>query len=292
MRRSYFLAWMLALFMSSGVASAVESHPANATELARQRFQEAAEAYQEGRYSAAASLFEAADRLVPHASTRYNAATAWEQAGEDARAATGYEAALALDTLDASRREAAQHQLAGLKQKLARIHIQEPLGALITVDHVQGAPVPVTFYLRPGSYQITVEYRDTNSTTDVRVAAGQDREIALTLPPQALPPPPAPPAGANPTPPERLPVPSEGISQKTWGWVGIGASVALSGAAIVLGVRALSTRDRYRDSGYRDAGLHDQASDLRLATNLLWGGATLAGATGLVLLLTAPTVEF
>ena len=140
--------------------AAQQPHPANAVELAKQRFQEATEAYQDGRYSAAASLFEAADRLMPHASTRYNAATAWEQAGEDARAATGYEAALALESLDPARRKTARERLAGLGKRLGRIHIREPLGALVTVDHVQREPVPLTFYLRPGSYEIQAEYRE------------------------------------------------------------------------------------------------------------------------------------
>lgn len=290
MRRLPFLACFLAAAVFGGAAHAADSHPANATELARQRFQEAADAYQEGRYSAAASLFEAADRLVPHASTRYNAATAWEQAGEDARAATGYDAALALDTLDASRREAAQQRLAGLKQRLARIRILEPLGALVTVDHVQGAPVPATFYLRPGTYQIDVEYRGTNTRTNAQVAAGEDRKLALNLPPAVLP---EARTTSVPLPPEPEPRRTdEPFSQKTWGWVGVGASVALGGAAIIFGVQALSARDHYNDSGHRDGAAHDKASSLRLATNLLWGGATVAGATGLVLLLTAPTVEF
>ena len=83
-----------------------------------------------------------------------------------------------------------------------------------------------------------------------------------------------------------------GAGQKTWGWVSVGASVALSGAAIFLGVRALSARDRYTASNNTNTDAYNEASDLRLATNLLWGGATVAGATGLVLLLTAPTVEF
>src|SRR5690349_11502444 len=95
---------------SSAPVHAVDSHPANATELAKQRFQEATQAYQEGRCSAAASLFEAADRLMPHASVRYNAATAWEQAGEDARTATGYEATLGMESLDPSRRKTARER--------------------------------------------------------------------------------------------------------------------------------------------------------------------------------------
>lgn len=270
---------------------AAESHPANSTELAKQRFREATEAYQEGRYSAAASLFEAADRLMPHASVRYNAATAWEQAGEDARAATGYEAALGMESLDAARRKTAQERLAVLEQRLGRVHIREPLGALVTVDHVQREPVPLTFYLRPGSYEIQAEYRGTETRTSAQLSAGEDRDIQLDLPAAVEPSQPAEPAQVV-LPPNPPPPVDDWSNQKTWGWVGIGAGVALSGAAIFFGVKALSAKDRYDASKNTNAAARQDAADLRLATNLLWGGAALAGSTGLVLLLTAPKVEF
>ena len=271
--------------------AAQQPHPANAVELAKQRFQEATEAYQDGRYSAAASLFEAADRLMPHASTRYNAATAWEQAGEDARAATGYEAALALESLDPARRKTARERLAGLGKRLGRIHIREPLGALVTVDHVQREPVPLTFYLRPGSYEIQAEYRGTETRTSAQIGVGDDREIQLDLPAAVEPTQPIEPAPVA-LPPNPPPPVDDWSNQKTWGWVGIGAGVALSGAAIFFGVKALSAKDRYSASKNTDAAARQDAADLRLATNLLWGGATLAGSTGLVLLLTAPKIEF
>ncbi|HVZ31360.1 MAG TPA: hypothetical protein VG963_02985 [Polyangiaceae bacterium] len=288
---SFLLVSVLIQTAAAPLARAADSHPANATELAKQRFQEATEAYQEGRYSAAASLFEAADRLMPHASVRYNAATAWEQAGEDARAATGYEAALGMDSLDPARRKTAQERLAGLEQRLGRIQIREPLGALVTVDHVQREPVPLTFYLRPGSYEIQAEYRGAETRTSLQISAGQDREIQLDLPAAVEPPQPVEPTQIT-LPPNPPPPVDSWSNQKTWGWVGIGAGVALSGAAIFFGVKALNARDRYSASKNTDAAARQDAADLRLATNLLWGGAALAGSTGLVLLLTAPGIEF
>jgi tetratricopeptide (TPR) repeat protein len=292
MRRPLIIAWALAFALSSSHAQAVDAQPTNPKELAKQRFQDATQAYQEGRYSAAASLFEAADRLAPHASTRYNAATAWEQAGEAARAATGYEAVLALDSLDEGRRGLAEQRLDALKRLLGRVSIRQPLGALITVDHVQRAPVPTTFYLRPGSYDVGVEYRGTNSTTHAEVAAGEVEDLTLDLPTAALPAT-TPTVQANPEIPKAPPVVNDaGATQKTWAWVSLGASVALGGAAIVLGLNAWSARDRFVASGNTNAEARSEASDLRLATNLLWGGSALAGATGLVLLLSAPTIEF
>jgi hypothetical protein len=293
MRRTPFLAWALAVAISGGPARALDAQPANATDLARQRFQEATQAYQEERYSAAASLFEAADRLAPHPSTRYNAATAWEQAGEAARAATGYESALAVRTLDPGRRKLAEERLAGLKESLARVRIAQPLGALVTVDHVQRAPVPTVFYLRPGQYDIAIEYRGATSIRHAQVWAGKDQELKLNLPFMVAPTPTSPrPSAPPPAVLPASPTTDRGATQKTWAWIGVGTGVALGGAAVVLGLRALSARERFVDSGKTDADARGEASDLRLATNLAWGGATLAGATGLVLLLTAPTIEF
>jgi tetratricopeptide (TPR) repeat protein len=285
------LAWALALALSAAPVAAAENQPTNSTELARQRFREATEAYQDGRYSAAASLFEAADRLAPHPSTRYNAATAWEQAGEAARAATGYEAALAIESLDEGRRKTAEERLAVLKKSLGRIRVQRPLGAFVTVDHVQHAPVPATFYLLPGTYQLGVDYQGKTSQSPLTIVAGRDHDVKLDFPE---------PEGATPVTPADImkplpppPAPADtGISQRTWGWVGVGTSVALSGAAIAVGLRALAARDQFVASGNTDREAHDQASDLRLATNILWGGATAAGVAGLVLVLTAPPVEF
>lgn len=296
MHRPTFLAWALAWVMLSARAGAVDNQPANSKDLAQQRFREATQAYEDGRYSAAASLFEAADRLAPHPSVRYNAAAAWEQAGEAARAATGYEAALSMDMLDEGRRKQAEQRLASLKEALARVRIQQPLGALVTVDHVQRAPVPTVFYLRPGTYTLAVEYRGTSSSSTARVFPGKDHDLKLNLPGTEAPPPPP----ATLQPPITAPLPpgpapgsqDDGATQRVWGWIGVGAGVALSGAAIAVGLRALAARDEFMASGKTSRQAHGEASDLRLATNLLWGGATLAGATGVVLLLTAPRIEF
>lgn len=285
------MAWAVALALTTAPAAAVDSQPTNSKELAQQRFREATDAYREGRYSAAASLFEAADRLTPHPSTRYNAATAWEQGGEAARAATGYEAALSSATLDEGRRKVAEERMASLKLGLGKILVQRPLGAFITVDHVQRAPVPATFYLLPGSYELSVEYQGKTSTSQLDVLAGRQHDIKLGFPDPPVPAPAAPAAATRPVPVPEPPV-DTGVSQLTWGWVGLGAGVALGGAAIVMGVRAISARQRFIDSGNTDSGARGEASDLRLTTNLLWGGATAAGVTGLVLVLTAPTVEF
>ena len=277
--------------LTSAPAAAVDSQATNSTQLAQQRFREAQQAYRDRRYSAAASLFEAADRLAPHPSTRFNAAAAWDEAGEAARAATGYEAALAMATLDDGKRKVAEERLASLKLELGKILVQRPLGAFVTVDHVQRAPVPTTFYLLPGAYRLQVDYRGETSLSPLDVLAGRDHDVKLDYAEPEAAAPAAPPEATRPLP---LPPPTAdtGITQKTWGWVGVGAGVALGGAAIVLGLQALAARDRFVESQNTDADARNEAASLRLATNVLWGGATAAGVTGLVLVLTAPAVEF
>lgn len=294
MRRLAALACALALAMTNAAPAAADNNqPTNSTQLARQRFREAKEAYRERRYSAAASLFEAADRLAPHPSTRFNAAAAWDEAEEMARAATAYEAALATPTLDEDKRKVAEERLASLKLELGKILVQRPLGAFVTVDHVQRVPVPATFYLLPGSYSLQVEYRGETSSTPLEVVAGRDHDVQLDFiePEVAAPPRAVPPEALQPVPPAPPPA-DAGISQKTWGWVSMGAGVALGGAAIILGLRALAARDKFEDSNNTDSSARNEAANLRLATNVFWGGATAAGVTGLVLVLTAPSIEF
>jgi hypothetical protein len=292
-----WLAWALCalvLLLSAGSAHAQQERAqpsTNSKELARQRFREATEAYNDGRFAAAASLFEAADRLSPHAATRYNAATAWDLAEETSRAATGYEAALAQGTLDASRETIARDRLAILKGTLAHVRVLQPLGALITVDHVQRTPVPTSFFLRPGNYDVVAEYRGARTSTPATVVAGKDHILKLNVPFETSVPPEAPPAPTPPNVPPDTPR-NDGSLQRTWGWIGVGAGVALGGAAIFMGVRALAARDAYNESGHTDADALDAAEGRRLATNVLWGGAVVSGVTGAVLLFTSPTIEF
>jgi hypothetical protein len=292
-----WLAWALCalwiVVVNPARAQDAASPSTNAKELARQRFREATEAYNDGRFAAAASLFEAADRLSPHAAVRYNAATAWDEAGEESRAATGYEAALAQGTLGSRDETIARDRLATLKGKLAHVRVLQPLGALITVDHVQRTPVPTSFFLRPGSYEVTTEYRGARTLTPARVVAGKDQILKLNVP---FTEPAAPPAVAAPpvTPPSVPPdvPPSDPSLQRTWGWVAVGAGVVFSGAAIYMGTRTLAARDEYRESGFTSQDARNSASSRRLATNLLWGGALLSGGAGAFLLLTSPKVEF
>jgi hypothetical protein len=65
----------------------------------------------------------------------------------------------------------------------------------------------------------------------------------------------------------------------------------LSSAAVIMGVNTLAAKDDYKKKpGSADA--RDTLASRKLATNVLWGGAAATGVTGVILLLTSPTVEF
>jgi len=197
---------------------------------------------------------------------------------------------LAQGTLDPESEKTARERLNALKSNLAHVRILQPLGAFVTVDHVQRTPVPTSFYLRPGSYEIVTEYRGTRTKTQASVVAGQGHIIKPEVPFEAEPAPPSNEPGPplDPIPPAPK---DDTSSQKTWGWIGIGAGVALSGAAVIMGFNTLAAKDDYAKNR-TSADARDRLASRKLATNVLWGGAVATGATGIVLLLTTPTIEF
>jgi hypothetical protein len=60
-----------------------------------------------------------------------------------------------------------------------------------------------------------------------------------------------------------------------------------TGAAIGLGLEAVSVRDDFVTNGRLDGDARDQAVTLRALTNVAWGAAILSAGVGAVLLFTA-----
>jgi hypothetical protein len=63
--------------------------------------------------------------------------------------------------------------------------------------------------------------------------------------------------------------------------------VAAAGAAVGLGLAALSARDDYEATRFTDRELYDDASTLRLFTNVAWAAAATSGIAGAILVLTS-----
>lgn len=261
---------------------------------ARERFTQARRDFEEGNYERAAQGFDAAYRIRPHASPRFNAAVSWDKAEQPARAADAYESALEMGGLQRDDAAEARTRLGALKKTLGYVRILEPVGALVSLAHVERAPVPVRVHVSPGAYTAVIEGTDVGQASErIRVGAGEVVTVSASLESAR----PARPKPAN----ERRESadrelsdapPEDGEAQRVWGYIAIGGGVLLSGAAIWLGVNALKERDEFEDSGRVDVSARDRSANLRTWTNVAWGGAAVSGLGGLYLVLSAPTVRF
>ncbi len=264
-----------------------------ASNVAAELFQQAEAAFNNQEYERAAQLFEGADREAPHASVVYNAAVSWDHAQRRARAAQAYQRALQRDDLDPAQARDAEQRLAALGEELGYLQVTKPVGAFVSVAHAQRMPIPAGIYLEPGEYEVIAEDA-TGKRASRRINVARRRRMRLDLsaalpaPSQPEPAPALPPEPATPQPPET----SANDTQAIIGWVMVGVGVVAAGTATYLGLRALSAKERYEESGFTSRGAYDEAVDFRLGSNVAWGGAAAFGATGLVLVFTAPTVRF
>jgi hypothetical protein len=249
---------------------------------------EARAAFGRGDFAAAAAGFDEADRLAPYTELRYNAALAWERAGERARAADGYESALRRGGLRADLERKARTQLATLKERLGYVRVPAPLGAVVSVAHVQRAPVPLGFHLPAGEHTLSIESAD-GQTRAVKVALRAGEVTTLDVGGEtATPAPFRPVASVAPPPPVAPPPDDGGLSPRvTWGLVALGGAAVFGGAATWLGFATVSASDDYQDSGYTDGDARDRGVRNRALTNVAIGAAVLSAGVGGYLLLSA-----
>lgn len=268
------------------VAVLAAASPAPAQErasVAAQLFEAAAAASARGDHAAAATAFEQAYRLGPRGATIFNAALSWDSAGKTERAADAYAHALSHQDLAADARERAEQRLAELRPSLGLLAIEAVPGLTIDVAHVSLAKAPLEVYVLPGVYKVVIhDAEGVLSEREMTVAAGARADLNLVgqLQPRVR--------EAPPPPPQRDAQPPSAAA-KTAGFVLLGTSALAAGAAIYLGVSALSARDDFVDSGETDRDAHDRAATLRTLTNVAWVGAGVLAATGGVLLLVAPS---
>jgi hypothetical protein len=234
-------------------------------------------AYERHEYRAAALAFEEAYRRVPRGAVLYNAGLAWQEAGEVPRAADAYASAVEDKALDEPSRKDASSRLSELEKSVGTVRVTEPKGESVAIGHVQHATIPVSVHLLPGPYALRLLGADgSSSTKTVVVTAGQTSVRTFDSPP------------APPVVPQETPPSSTGSTLRVAGWIGLGTAVALSGAAIGLGLSAVHARDQFDASGDTDPSAQSRALTLRTLTNVAWGAAAVTGVAGIVLVLAAP----
>jgi hypothetical protein len=258
----------------AGPAAADEGTKERAIEL----FARADTAYARGEFSAAARDYQASFDLVARAPAIYDAARAWDAAGDFPRAADAYQTTLERTDLSGPPEAAARRRLAELDTGLAILDVRGPAGAHIRVAHVDGARAPVRVHVIPGTYPVQAT-RDDGAVGTTRVTVGAGASVRVEVPVAR-----ATSASSSvlfaPTPPPVV-IPTSRVVA----WSSLGAAALFSGAAVGLGVVTIHDRNAFDGSGDTDRSAHDAAVTSRTLTNVAWGTAAVAGVLGAVLLL-------
>ncbi|MBI5532457.1 MAG: hypothetical protein HY898_07065 [Deltaproteobacteria bacterium] len=271
----------LALVTCTAAAPATAIAQDKAAEAAT-LFETASKAFEKNDFTAAASAFDKAYRLMPHGATIFNAGLAWEAAGEKARAADAYLEALTFGGLNDTQTTDASKKLKQLEKALGRVEMRSPVPARVSVLHLQYANTPLRAHLPFGMHIVRVDYAS-GATRYYPVQSSADPLLVELRPDGGE----ATSEAASKTTAPR-PSSSKLFTQKTLGWISLGGAAAFSGAAIILGLQGWSARDEFVESGSTNQDAHDRAVSYRTWANVSWVGAGLLGATGGALLWTAP----
>jgi tetratricopeptide (TPR) repeat protein len=269
-------------------------------------FKAGKDAFARKEYPTAAQAFEEANRYSPRGEARFNAAIAWELAGQNARAADLFESVRA--EFVGQERADVVLRLTRIETKVATLSVQGR-GALVRGSG--RAPLPATIHLEPGRQKVRVFCESNEATAeeqDYDAKAGSRDQLLFcgkaspgTTPADSV--------VTKPTGPldpgvREPPVPS--ASPSLWpivGWSIVGAGVVSGGLASGFGFKALGERDTYNgaldrartapnqagyDTARADAEVaRDRVKSSQLVTNVFWvaSGALVLGGLAIVLFL-------
>lgn len=251
--------------------------PANAFST----FLDGQRAFEAGDYLLAAGLFEAANRLAPHPDVLWNAARAWDRAGETTRAANLYDRYLREAPAGARDRDSALQAVSRLAARLGRIEVVSPGVSDVAVDEQPLSSAHV--YVTPGAHVIRGRAGGEPRTKTVTVAAGEALSVALVA--EAIAPTPAPASRSLPPITATAPAPTP---PPPWlpGWrrvavgAGLGATTISAGLLVWSGVdtvaaRATFTRER-TPQGLEDGRAKEARTNVLVATTAALGAITVA----------------
>lgn len=141
-------------------------------------FEKGNKAYQQGDFTGAAQAFEEAYGHVPHPDVLWNAARAWQRAGDLPRAATLYAIYLKDAPPDARDRKSAAKDLEKLASKLGRLDLYAPDAEQVEIDDrpVMGQSA----YVNPGSHVVRGRLKNGKVLTRTQaVERGDVASVAL-----------------------------------------------------------------------------------------------------------------
>jgi hypothetical protein len=276
----------VAIALSLVALCAARGASASGSERAAQIFRQGQDAFAHKNYAAAAAAFEQAAELAPHPAAWLDAAEAWELDGALARAAQDVDRALALPDVSEGHRHEAEARLARLLPKVATLDLHTTLPQLVRLDGAGELRAPGKHRVAPGHHTVALELAtSTAPPVAVDARAGETTRIDLDPPAPAAPPP------SSAAPPASKPdvAPSPAVSHGSQGshgppvasWVAFGGAALAAGVGVTFGAMTLSARTDYTNAPTPDS--RDRFYRLRTTTNIAWGVAGIAAATGVVL---------
>jgi hypothetical protein len=168
--------------MNPGMARAQDDAT---VEMARQRFREGVQFYDQRQYDKARLAFLQAFALKPHPSVLLNLAQSELRAGHPEDACGHFSEYIRTNTeANEAEKQEAELGLAASKSKVAEVTVTVDVsGAQITVDGVDkgAAPLPGPLYLAPGAHTIDAKAGDRHASKSVTVGAGQAASAALSI---------------------------------------------------------------------------------------------------------------
>ena len=261
------------------LAAPVGAPPVRAQEISAEQkavaaktFRQAEADFRRHEYKKAAEGFEEANSIAPHPAALFNAARAWEKAGELTRAANLCARYLADAPEDDSRRTKANALIGELTPKLGRIEVIDKGAKNVQIDG-QPRELEVT-YVDAGDHTVSGVFGDRVVRRKISVVAGSLARVVLEKPK----PKPEPTAPAAQAPEQDLAPPAEPSKKPlkpTWVYVGAGVTAVLAGATVWSGLDTQSARTDY-DANPTPEGLDDGRAKQR-RTNLLLGASVVAG---------------
>ncbi|MBI5535209.1 MAG: hypothetical protein HY898_20955 [Deltaproteobacteria bacterium] len=272
---------MLAL-LAIGLAARGAGAAGTSAQAARE-FDRASAAAARGDYLDAAAGFMRAYKLAPHAAPLYNAALAWEAAGDRPRAADGYATALEMGGLGEGQARDASKRLDALERTLGRIDVVGPAGTKVSVAHADRVDTPAHIHLEKGEHTLRAWLPDGRTELKQLAVAIGTMQVTLDREPRA---------DAAPAPSRSADGPSQATAEpgslRAVGWAALGVGVVAGGVTAYLGVQALGARNDYYDSGRTDRDAYDRAGSYRTWTNVALATSLVMAGTGVVILLKSP----
>jgi hypothetical protein len=301
--RSFVGVFVASLLLAAPAAAVVEP-PAtvdcagqDATACGRLHFEAGTAAFEKADYPLAAAEFRAALEQRPHPVIRFNLALSLARLGQPSAAIEQLRQVLADPSTDKELKERAQREQKSAEQAQARVtfRLSDPSRERVELDgKLLPTPLAGELAIDPGPHHVKVISGSSivldqelelvpGERVELRVGERSRRIDVVVIPPDQQPA-----AAGKDTAQAQAPAPSPRKLAPVWFYSAAGVTVALAGVSVWSGLDTQSAFEEYERELPRltQAQANARVSDghaRELRTNLLLGGALLAGAGTAVL---------